>query len=229
MTVRTGDRTWTIGPRKGDYTDFDYFGSAMDFTTGAQGMAVLELRTAAAGHYLIDEIALSCNDRAQRFETESLVVTLYDDQVQTATPAAVAPVLAQRGRAIHAYADLTGVPIVGRLSSFPLRYAVATETRGDPSLWNAGISAAQWALPGFVPAMMTTSLARNFDRPAWIFDDDFAELPFAYALETLGLRVGTTTSPISAAPTARGSSSATATASSPPAAPTPRASSTRTS
>jgi hypothetical protein len=191
MTVRNGDRTWSIGPRKGDRTDLDYGLYTMDFITAAQGQVDLELRTAAGGHYLIDDIVLDCNDRAQRFETPSLVVTLYDDQVQTAMPIAVAPVLANVDRAVHAYADLTGVAIVGRLSSFPLRYAVVTEPRGDPSLWNAGVSAAQWASAGFVPAMMTTSLARNFDRPAWIFDDDFAELPFSYALETLALRVGT--------------------------------------
>jgi hypothetical protein len=37
---------------------------------------------------------------------------------------------------------------------------------------------------------MASALARNFDRPAWLFDDAFSDLFVYHAIETLGLRVG---------------------------------------
>jgi hypothetical protein len=192
VTARNGDRTWSIGPRKQDRTDLDYGTYSMEFATGAQGQVDIELRTSAAGHYLVDEIILGCNERAQRFEGKSLVLTLYDDQVTAGTPPNIDAVVANLDRVVGAYADLTGVtPSAARISSFPLRFAVITEARGDPALWNTGVTPAQWAAAGFVPSSLSAALARNFDRPAWIFDDDFAELAFYYALETLDLRVGT--------------------------------------
>jgi hypothetical protein len=191
LTVRGAERTWSTGPRKQDRTDFDYQSQGMDFATGAQGQVDIELRTAASGHFLVDEVTVACNGRAQRFDGQRVRLTVYDDQVATATPPALDAVVASLDKVVDAVAGLTGDDAPATRAAFAFRTAALSDTRGEPALWTGVPTAMFWAAPRYVPGGLVAALARNFDRPAWTFDDDFAELAVYYALETLDLRIGT--------------------------------------
>jgi hypothetical protein len=182
IVVRNGDRSYTVGPRKQDRTDIDYGIYGSDFATGPDGKVDLELRSAGAGHYLVDQVSVACSDRAQRYMGSELVLGLYDSHVQNATPANIEKVIATVEQALGAFADLTG-QTTPKPSAFPL-VAAFTEARGNPALWGDGAQAALWSTPGYLPPGLTTALARNFDRPAWLFEDDLALLSVYFAAES---------------------------------------------
>jgi hypothetical protein len=182
IVVRNGDRTYAIGPRKQDRTDLDYGTYSSDFATGPDGRIDIELRTAGTGHYLVDQVSVSCSDRAQRYMGANLLLTVYDNHVQAATPANIEKVIGNVEQALAAFADLTGQE-AAKPSAFPI-VAAATEARGNPALWSDTVTAPQWSSAGYLPPSLTVSLARNFDRPAWLFEDDLAQLSVYYAAET---------------------------------------------
>jgi hypothetical protein len=185
VAVRNGGRTYAIGPRKQDRTDIDYAPYASDFGTGPDGRVELEVRSAGGtGHFLVDSISVTCSDRSQRYAGKDLTVTVYDNHVQSATPTSIEKVVTTLEQALASYADLTGTSDAAmKASAFPLVAAV-TESRGNPALWGDTVTAALWSTPGYLPPGLAGALARNFDRPAWQFDDDFAGLTVYYAAET---------------------------------------------
>jgi hypothetical protein len=188
VTIRNGARTFTVGPRKQDRTDLDYGSYASDFGTGPDGRVELELRSAGAGQYLVDQVLVTCSDRAQRYGDDKLALTIYDSDVQSATPPNIDKVIATAKQALDAYADLTGNtdPTSMRASAFPTVAAVA-DAQGNPALWFGGVTAPLWSTPGYLPSSLAGGLARNFDRPAWLFDNDLSLLTVYYAAETLNL------------------------------------------
>jgi hypothetical protein len=187
-TIRNGTRTFTIGPRKQDRTDLDYTTYSSDFATGPDGHVELELRTAGVGQYLVDQVSVACSDRAQRYGDDKLVLTMNDGDVQLATPASIDKVTASVEQMLAAFADLTGNsdPLTPKPSAYPLVAAVA-DAPGNPALWLNTVSASLWATPGYVPPGLASALARNFERPAWSFEDNLALLTVYYAAETLNL------------------------------------------
>lgn len=187
--VRNGSRTFTVGPRKQDRTDLDYGSYTTDFATGPDGKVDIELRTAGTGHFLVDGLTLTCSDRAQRYGGPGLVLTVYDNHVQSATPPNIEKVVGTVEKALASYADLTGQTPPAKASAFPA-VAAATEARGNPALWADGVTAALWATPGYAPPSLMTALARGFDRPAWLFEDDLAHLLVYHAAETHDLVLG---------------------------------------
>jgi hypothetical protein len=189
VVVRNGARTFTIGPRKQDRTDLDYGTYSSDFATGPEGKVELELRTAGSGHFVVDGIAVTCSERSQRYAGQSLVLTVFDSHVQSATPTNIEKVVATVEKALASYADLTGRSDPAKPSAFPL-VGATTEARGNPALWGDGASATTWSLPGFAPPGLLTALARNFDRPAWLFEEEMAQLLVYHAAETHDLVQG---------------------------------------
>jgi hypothetical protein len=188
IVLHNGDRSYTIGPRKQDRTDIDYGVYSSDFATGPDGRVDLELRSAAAGHFLVDQISVACSDRSQRYSGRDLVLTVYDGHVQNATPANIDKVIASVEQALGAFADLTGQTVV-KPSAFPL-VSAATEVRGNPALFGDTAAAALWSIDGYLPPSLTAALARDFDRPAWLFEDDLGQLAVYYAAETLNFTLG---------------------------------------
>jgi hypothetical protein len=185
ITLRNGDRSYTTGPRKQDRTDIDYGSYGLEFATGPDGRVDIELRSAAAGHYLVDSLSVGCSDRSQRYMGSDLVLTVFDSQVQSATPTNIEKVIGTVEQAMGAFADLTGQTLA-KPSAFPL-VSGANEVRGNPALWGDVASAALWSPPGYLPPSLSAALARNFDRPAWLFDDDLAQLYVYFAAETKDL------------------------------------------
>jgi hypothetical protein len=51
-------------------------------------------------------------------------------------------------------------------------------------MWSDSVTAMRWSTPGYVPPALLQGLARNFDRPAWQFEDDWADLLVYHAVET---------------------------------------------
>jgi hypothetical protein len=191
ISIKAPGRTWTLGPRKRDGTDHDYTSLSLDFTTGADGGVDVELRGSASGRFLVDDISVDCNTAAQRFQSEALVLNLYDDQVNVATAPVLDGVLANMDKVLVAMADLTGDadPRTAKQAAAASRSFIDTEPRGLPAVYGSSPTAV-WAMPDYVPTTLALMLARNFDRPQWLFDDDFAELFVYHALETLNLRFG---------------------------------------
>jgi hypothetical protein len=188
VLVRNGERTYAIGPLKQDRTDLDYGTYSSEFPTGADGHVELEIRTFATGQFLLDQISVDCSERSQRFMGKDLVLGAYDSHVQAATPPNLEKVVGDLEKALGSFATLTG-QTVAKPSVFPSLAAV-TEPRGNPSFFSDVVSATAWSLPGYVPPTMMSGLARNFDRPAWLFDDDFSGFTIYFAAETGGLTWG---------------------------------------
>jgi hypothetical protein len=185
IVVRNGDRTYTVGPHKQDRTDIDYAIYGSDFATGPDGRVDLELRSAAAGHYLVDQVSIACSDRAQRYMGSELTLTVYDNQVMSATPTGLEKAIGNVEQALGAFTDFTGQTFA-KPSAFPSVVA-ATEARGNPAIFGDQPSAALWSFPGYLPPSLTTALARDFDRPAWLFEDDLALLSVYFAAESKDL------------------------------------------
>src|SRR5439155_20129184 len=89
------------------------------------------------------------------------------------------------GQALGSFADLTGNPFA-RPSAFPL-LAAATESRGNPAVWSDAVSSALWSTPAYLPPGLGGALARNFDGPAWSFEDELYQLSVYYAAESKDL------------------------------------------
>jgi hypothetical protein len=196
LTVRNGTRSWTTGPAKSDSGDIDFRtyppSLPLDLATGSEGRVDIELRTSSSGHFLVDQLVLQCNPQVKRFSSRRLVANIHD--AISAPPEVIQQTLGTMDRFLDDLAALTGAPDVGtdRLSSVASRSAATTQQlRGDPVVWPVPSSNPSWSQPGFLVLPLASALARDFDRPAWLFDDGFADLYVYHAVESLDLLAGT--------------------------------------